>query len=300
VNEETSILVREPGKDDANKLGFVEVWDADYNKWIRRFWFDFAGHPSWTEPQRIEIRRRYPKWRAIIVEEETPIIPGDDLVMVSRKKLESIHDELMELASDERSRHTDNATVLMTELLASEAPEANIRIELFQQDWMEGFAAYLHDGTRHKDANPHIAINVGAFMAAVNSKQITQNELPYMVAESLMHEFIHVLEAWAGVEFSEAKVENLLAKYREACNPNNPSPNLRLVGEDGIPEVPPPRWTIEPCVDGDDEADGAITDSDEEAKALILKTAESELWDQHDGGERMMRVMFDPTVPEKK
>jgi hypothetical protein len=49
----------------------------------------------------------------------------------------------------------------------------------------------------------------------VQTGDLDKKDLPYFVAESLMHEVIHVLEAWAGVEFSEDRVEELLTKYRE-------------------------------------------------------------------------------------
>lgn len=44
-----------------------------------------------------------------------------------------------------------------------------------------------------------------------------------MVAECIMHEVVHVLEEWAGVAFSEKKVEALIKNYRKkyAKQPNN-------------------------------------------------------------------------------
>jgi protein-disulfide isomerase-like protein with CxxC motif len=88
-----------------------------------------------------------------------------------------------------------------------------MKIEVYQQDWCPGFAAFLDDGSVQK-GTAHVCLNVGALMAAVEAKDVEKADLPYLVAESLMHEVIHALEAWAGVEFSEEKVEALLEEYR--------------------------------------------------------------------------------------
>ena len=88
-------------------------------------------------------------------------------------------------------------------------------LELYQQDWMPGFAAFRDDGSIQQGANPKLGINVGALLAAVAYKDLSKKDLPYVIAESIMHEFIHVLESWAGVEFNEEKVEALLKKYRK-------------------------------------------------------------------------------------
>jgi len=91
----------------------------------------------------------------------------------------------------------------------------NLSIEIYQQDWIPGFAAFLDDGSVKK-GKAHVCLNVGSLMAAVQAKDVGKNELPYLIAESLMHEIIHAFEAWAGVEFNEDKVEALLEKYRIA------------------------------------------------------------------------------------
>ena len=95
------------------------------------------------------------------------------------------------------------------------AKKTTLKIEVYQQDWMPGFAAFSDDGGVAK-GTAHIALNIGALMASVQSKDIEAKDVPYAIAEDIMHEVMHSLEAWAGVEFSEAKIEALLEKYRVA------------------------------------------------------------------------------------
>ena len=95
-----------------------------------------------------------------------------------------------------------------------------IIIEIRQQDWIPGFAAFVDDeDSPESNPNPqgpyHILLNLGAGLCAVEAGDMPKAELPYHVAESLMHEIMHVLEKWAGIEFNEDRVEGLLAKYRE-------------------------------------------------------------------------------------
>ena len=89
-------------------------------------------------------------------------------------------------------------------------------VRVYQQDWMPGFACFLAGSVR-KNARAVIGLNVGAMMAAVQCKDIPAKEIPYFVAESLMHEIMHALEEWAGVEFSEKRVHRLLQKYQKAA-----------------------------------------------------------------------------------
>lgn len=96
------------------------------------------------------------------------------------------------------------------------AEQLKLAVHCYQQDWMPGFAAFLDDGSIQEGAAPKIAINLGAFMAAVANDDIAKEDLPYVIAESIMHELIHVLEAWAGVEFNEDRVEGLLSQYAAA------------------------------------------------------------------------------------
>lgn len=92
----------------------------------------------------------------------------------------------------------------------------HLQLVVYQRDWMPGFAGFVH---KPKQGDPldgaHIVLNIGAFMACVADGDIAPSELPYFIAESLMHEVIHALEAWARVEFSEDRVEALITRYRE-------------------------------------------------------------------------------------
>lgn len=54
-----------------------------------------------------------------------------------------------------------------------------------------------------------IVINFAAIIAAVEAGDIPASDVPAMVLETLWHEVGHALEHWAGVEFSEERVEAL-------------------------------------------------------------------------------------------
>jgi hypothetical protein len=95
-------------------------------------------------------------------------------------------------------------------------------IDVYQQDWMPGFAAFLDDGSLAESGRPKFAINLGAFVASVSTGDIEKSEIPYFVAETLMHEVIHVIEKWAGAEFSEERVDALIEKYTLASRPPDP------------------------------------------------------------------------------
>jgi ketopantoate reductase len=91
----------------------------------------------------------------------------------------------------------------------------SVKIEVYQQDWMPGFGAFLDDGSIHEEAKAHIAINLGGLLCAVEYGDIPREELPYTIAETIMHEVFHALEAWAEVEFDDERVEELLEQYRK-------------------------------------------------------------------------------------
>ena len=88
----------------------------------------------------------------------------------------------------------------------------HVSIEIYQQDWIPGFAAFRDDGSI-AEGKAHVVLNLGSLLTCVVSDEIDPKEIPYQVAERLMHEVVHVLEAWAGVEFSEERVEALIEKY---------------------------------------------------------------------------------------
>ena len=94
-----------------------------------------------------------------------------------------------------------------------------MKIEVYQQDWMPGFAAFRDDGSV-MEGTAHVGLNIGALMAAVVVKDVAKEEIPYLIAESIMHEVIHSLEAWAQVEFDEDKVDELLEKYKSHYRQN--------------------------------------------------------------------------------
>lgn len=102
-------------------------------------------------------------------------------------------------------------------------------VEFHQQDWIEGFAAFLPDATTPQpNSRAFCVLNLGAILGMVATGDMPRSEMPYMVAESMMHEIIHVLEQWAGVEFNEERVEALLQKYAASaggtiqCEPMDP------------------------------------------------------------------------------
>lgn len=97
----------------------------------------------------------------------------------------------------------------------SSPKQDRVSIEIYQQDWIPGWAAFHDDGSIQEGSKAHVVLNLGSLLCAVESGDLAKSDLPYMVAESLMHEVIHVLEAWANVEFGEEKVERLLEKYRD-------------------------------------------------------------------------------------
>jgi hypothetical protein len=97
-----------------------------------------------------------------------------------------------------------------------------ISIEVYQQDWGPGYACFLDDGSVRTDAKAHVGLNLGNFLGSIEIGELDSKDLPYAIAESLMHEVVHVLESWANVEFNEERVEGLLTAYREKYHPHAP------------------------------------------------------------------------------
>ncbi|NIX77002.1 hypothetical protein [Microvirga terricola] len=92
-------------------------------------------------------------------------------------------------------------------------------IEFHQQDWIPGFAAFLPGATTPApQARAFCVLNLGSILATVATGDIPASEVPYFIPESMMHEIMHAFEQWAGTEFSEERVEALLAKYRAALS----------------------------------------------------------------------------------
>ncbi len=93
------------------------------------------------------------------------------------------------------------------------------KIEFHQQDFIPGFAAFLPNATTPQpNSTAFCVLNVGSFLAAIETGDADKAELPYAIAESMMHEVMHVLEQWAGVEFSEDRIEAMLDQYRAALS----------------------------------------------------------------------------------
>lgn len=90
-----------------------------------------------------------------------------------------------------------------------------LTIEFRQHDFIPGFAAFVQPSPRPR-GKAFCVVNVGDLLALVRARDLPATELPYVVADSMMHEVIHALEDWAGVEFSEERVEALIKRYRAA------------------------------------------------------------------------------------
>ena len=108
--------------------------------------------------------------------------------------------------------------------LAREAADAlehiGPRIEFHQADWIPGFAAFVDDGkkfTRDPDSKAFCVLNLGSFLAAIQTGDLSREDLAREVADCMCHEVLHVIEKWCGIEFSEDRVNGLLDKYRDAA-----------------------------------------------------------------------------------
>jgi hypothetical protein len=100
-------------------------------------------------------------------------------------------------------------------MLMSRELKDNITIKIFQGDWIPGFAGYRNYKNQEGKAHAHVVLNIGSLLVMVEEGDCDAKDLPYVIAESLMHEVVHALEAWAGVEFNEERVEELTEKYRQ-------------------------------------------------------------------------------------
>ena len=91
----------------------------------------------------------------------------------------------------------------------------SLAIEFHQKDFVPGFAAFLPGATTPApDSRAFCILNIGSLLAGVHMGDVAAAEIPYAVAETMMHEIMHVLEQWAGVEFSEERIEALIERYR--------------------------------------------------------------------------------------
>lgn len=138
-----------------------------------------------------------------------------------------------------RKRTYDTVLALLARQSSTPDREADARsdlkIEFYQHDWIPGFAAYL-DGAGSK-SQAFCVLNLGAMLGAVHTADVRADELPYFIAESMMHEVIHALEKWAGVEFNEQRVEALLERYAQHAN-DEPSVPPRATAVRALPPKP--------------------------------------------------------------
>jgi hypothetical protein len=89
-----------------------------------------------------------------------------------------------------------------------------VKADIVQADGIKGFACYVKDSAI-KDKRCIIGLNVEAFMASIVNGDLKKEDVPYLIAESLMHEVMHSLEDWAKIEFSHRKINKLINAYRE-------------------------------------------------------------------------------------
>jgi hypothetical protein len=133
--------------------------------------------------------------------------------------------------SDELPGHSPMFCVATLQERVAEL-EKGIRIEVYQEDWIPGFAAFHDDGNLRDTAKAHVVLNLAANLLAVEDGDIPKSDLPYIIAENIMHEVIHVLEAWCDQEFSEERVEALLTKYRDKYKPDAPAYTNPAIGSE--------------------------------------------------------------------
>lgn len=97
-------------------------------------------------------------------------------------------------------------------------------VEFHQHDWIPGFAAFNPDATTPPpQSRAFCVLNLGSILATVEAGHVEKAEVPYFVAESMMHEIMHALEQWAGAEFSEERIEAMLDKYRAEALTQEPT-----------------------------------------------------------------------------
>jgi len=91
----------------------------------------------------------------------------------------------------------------------------SIKIRVYQTNFSPGFAFYQAGKRISSTGKALVGLDIGNLLGLVKSKDIAPKELPYFVAQVLMHEVFHALEDWARVEFNEKRVDQLVAKYEK-------------------------------------------------------------------------------------
>lgn len=116
------------------------------------------------------------------------------------------------------------------------------KVVFYQQDWIPGYAAFLPDSTTPQpEAKAFCVVNLGALLAGVVAGDMAREDIPYVLADSIVHELVHVLEQWAGVEFNEERVEAVIDRYRAAARRANAIERVashpsRATGDDSAKE----------------------------------------------------------------
>lgn len=87
-----------------------------------------------------------------------------------------------------------------------------MQVEISQDDFMPAFGAYVAGSAKQGPAL--VRLNLEALLGTVAMGDVEPADLPYFVAETIMHEVMHALEDWAGVAFSEDRVEAMIAAYQ--------------------------------------------------------------------------------------
>lgn len=99
-----------------------------------------------------------------------------------------------------------------------------IKLTIYQQDWIPGFAAFIFENgkiKKGKDVKANLVLNIGSFIAAVKVGDVEKKEIPYFITETIIHELVHVLQAYFKEEFSEKKIHKLTEKYQKVFDLEN-------------------------------------------------------------------------------
>lgn len=91
-----------------------------------------------------------------------------------------------------------------------ETGELRATIEVRGGDDCAGFGAYVVGSMRA--GRPIVYLNLSAALLVQLLEGVPARE---MIVETLMHEVGHALEEWAGLEYSDARLERIIDAYRE-------------------------------------------------------------------------------------
>ena len=89
----------------------------------------------------------------------------------------------------------------------------SVKVTICHAPEMPAFGGYLAGslGANH----PLIALNIDAFLSAVAEGDLPAKHLPMVLAETVAHEVIHMVEEWASLKFSERRVSRIIEKARK-------------------------------------------------------------------------------------